>query len=997
MKNATFKRCGIFLIGLLFAISATAQSDTILIDFGSSLTNAPWNNLSDGSGGGSIDYLMNSRNKLTPMGLVVYDPFNGINTGGTTTPDAALDLPSTATSDSYFGNVGSFGGKIEPTGGIQLNGLNPAVSYTFEIFASRMSVSDSRETKFRFRGLTVDSVYVEPSNNASTIATITMVPKADGTMLLEVSPGENNTNGTGFYYLGSIKMIYTDASAVLDPGLALISPNGGEDWQAGSLQYITWEGINLSDMVELSYTTDNGSSWESIATVDSTAQSYLWTVPSMNIAEAKVAVASGALRDESDASFAVTGGSLPDMDTIYIDFGSDVNETGGSWNNLSRVTGDGAIEYLQNQNSLLTGISVNVYDRFNGVNTNGTTNPDLTLRLPGTATADNYYGNVAVWANLEEPTAAMIFEGLTPGKEYSFELFASRMSVSDNRETKYTFTGEVKDSVYLDPGNNESTFAEITVIANAQGMIDLLVQPGENNNNSYGFYYLGALRMFYLPEDPLPATLEILQPNGGEEWIGGETAVIEWTGINLEDSIRISFSADNGITWELVGKVDSLTREYIWTLPVVGSEEYLVKVEAASAMDESNGVFTIIDPTAPMLMLKAPVAGDTWIQNDTRPIKWKAANLTSDISVELSTDNGGTWSSLGTATADAQSFNWTIASAPAAECILRVSSGDMNDESGVFSLVEEECTNTIVVLGSSTAYGSGANPIDSSWVNLYSDYLEDINEDYHVVNLALGGYTSFQILPDGTPISSEYTETIDTERNVTKALTYNPYAIIINMPSNDATKWYDVEAQMENYRTTINTANAEGIRVWIATTQPRNFADTLQVQLQEDVRDAILYKYDQYAIDFWSDIAGSDGHILTAYDSGDGVHLNNAGHRVLFNQVVAKSIDTLACVEPIGVVTLPVEQKITVFPNPVSDLFYMNLETGSRAEVHVSFLDYTGRKVGQEQVELAGAGMHTMQFSTDKLNTSGSVIVAIVRVEEEQEVYQHVIKLLKTE
>src|SRR5690349_18464412 len=58
----------------------------------------------------------------------------------------------------------------------------------------------------------------------------------------------------------------------------------------------------------------------------------------------------------------------------------------------------------------------------------------------------------------------------------------------------------------------------------------------------------------------------------------------------------------------------------------------------------------------------------------------------------------------------------------------------------------------IVVLGSSTAFGTGASSVDSSWVGRLqkahrlntSDNLDTI-----VTNLAVGGYNTYHIMPTG--------------------------------------------------------------------------------------------------------------------------------------------------------------------------------------------------------------------------------------------------------
>jgi hypothetical protein len=70
----------------------------------------------------------------------------------------------------------------------------------------------------------------------------------------------------------------------------LTSPNGGENWQAGSTQNITWTSANVTN-VKLEYTTDNGTDWISIvATTPASAGSYAWTIPNTPSTQCKVKI-----------------------------------------------------------------------------------------------------------------------------------------------------------------------------------------------------------------------------------------------------------------------------------------------------------------------------------------------------------------------------------------------------------------------------------------------------------------------------------------------------------------------------------------------------------------------------------------------------------------------------------------------------------------------------------------------------------------------------------
>lgn len=194
----------------------------------------------------------------------------------------------------------------------------------------------------------------------------------------------------------------------------------------------------------------------------------------------------------------------------------------------------------------------------------------------------------------------------------------------------------------------------------------------------------------------------------------------------------------------------------------------------------------------------------------------------------------------------------------------------------------------IVVIGSSTAAGTGASPIDSAWVPRYRNYLQSTNPANTVTNLAKGGYNTYHLLPSATQPAPNRPAP-DTLRNITRALALHPDGIIINLPSNDAASGYSAEEQLANFNTIVQEANAAAVPIWVCTTQPRNFSPG-QVQIQLAVRDSILQWYGNFAVNFWDDVATPDGLINPLFNSGDGVHLNNGGHRLLYNRVVEKAL-----------------------------------------------------------------------------------------------------------
>lgn len=194
----------------------------------------------------------------------------------------------------------------------------------------------------------------------------------------------------------------------------------------------------------------------------------------------------------------------------------------------------------------------------------------------------------------------------------------------------------------------------------------------------------------------------------------------------------------------------------------------------------------------------------------------------------------------------------------------------------------------VVVLGSSTAEGAAASPLSNSWVNRYAAHLATANPGSEVINLAIGGYTTFNVMPTGTvpPAPWDRPDLQPVEgNNITAAIAYTPDLIILNLPTNDASLYIPIDMQMRNYATILGAAAAAGIPAWVSTPQPRNDDATARALLRS-LFPASLEAFTGRVLDFWTGLGDAEGFILPLYDA-DGTHLNNAGHAVLYDRAVA--------------------------------------------------------------------------------------------------------------
>ena len=520
--------------------------------------------------------------------------------------------------------------------------------------------------------------------------------------------------------------------------------------------------------------------------------------------------------------------SAQEQVSVSIDFGNTLSDL--PWNNVSNAR-TGELFNLIDSRGLSTEISITVSDSFNGINNSGTTAPDPNLGFPSTATGDSFFGNLVEFSDVIEPTAAVTIANLDIDRAYDLSLFSSRLA-TDNRETEYILEASTIDTAFLQVSDNTSSIVDFSaVFPAADGTITIRCTAGPNNNNAFNFYYLGALILNFEDEPVvIDPALELVYPQGGEFWQSSKQPEIRWRSQGI-DSLILAYSLDDGLTWNEIDRVSGFTQSYEWNPPEVDNNTARVMI--------SGGQMEVL----------------------------------SDSFFEISTSD------------------------------------------------TTECH--IVVLGSSTAAGAGPSTRDSAWVWRYQDFIFQNDTRMRATNLAQGGFTTYNILPSGTEIPEGINQSINEQRNVTMARSLNPNAVIINLPSNDAANNYSVDDQLRNYSLITDSLDLDSVVYWIATPQPRNNFDSTRIQIQLDLRDSTFAIFQDRAINFWDGFQTAANGLDASFDSGDGVHMNNAGHRVLFNRVLASEIPAFLIDSKTVIINSVsdefLNEKISIYPNPSND------------------------------------------------------------------------------
>ncbi len=180
----------------------------------------------------------------------------------------------------------------------------------------------------------------------------------------------------------------------------------------------------------------------------------------------------------------------------------------------------------------------------------------------------------------------------------------------------------------------------------------------------------------------------------------------------------------------------------------------------------------------------------------------------------------------------------------------------------------------IAVLGSSTSEGVAATLpyATNGWVGRFVAWFRTQVPGTTLSNLSVGGYRTVDVIPSGPAT-----------KNITFAMATYPHFIFVNLPTNDVSSNYPNASTMANYRTIKAIADARGVPMYITTTQPRNISSQTERFKLKIQADSIRNAFGANVIDILEELSDATYNIEPVYNSGDGIHLNDAGHIYIYN------------------------------------------------------------------------------------------------------------------
>ncbi len=526
------------------------------------------------------------------------------------------------------------------------------------------------------------------------------------------------------------------------PSVTVLTPNGGEVWSGATTQNITWSSVNISNVV-IEYSTNNGTNWINIATWPASAQTYAWVVPGAgplgsNLCLVRIYDAlNTAVVDQSNNTFTIPPSSI----TLLQPNGGEQWPVGSLqsivWTHSSILNID--IEYSTNNGTNWTSIATNipalrgfhnwtipatvssncivrVKDAVNPLTVNDVSNSTFSIIAALTIDLVKYRGgsfdgftfcqNAAPAVTVLTPNGGEVWPGAT----------------TQNITWSYT---NIPNNVLIEVSyNNGSNWTTLTTwpasaqtfpwVVSGIGSTTCLVRVSDAQNSTINDV---SNANFTIPT----ATISVVQANGGEQWSVGSLQSIVWNSQSV-NNVNIDYSTNNGTSWVSVATNQTAQRGFFnWTIPATVSANCLVRVTDASnplVTDNSDAVFSIIaaltvdvvkyrggsfdgfticSNQTPAITVLTPNGGEIWSGATTQNITWSYTNISNNVLIEYSTNNGSSWNTITTWPVTARTYPWMVPGAGplgSTQCLVRVSDAQN-------TLVTDQSNATFTIPGSS--------------------------------------------------------------------------------------------------------------------------------------------------------------------------------------------------------------------------------------------------------------------------------------------------------
>lgn len=292
---------------------------------------------------------------------------------------------------------------------------------------------------------------------------------------------------------------------------------------------------------------------------------------------------------------------------------------------------------------------------------------------------------VPIYIDLISPNTAQTFLIGTNTTIYWQSMFVSSVNIEYSIDAGNSWLSIISGLATSD-GNNYYSW---TIPATPSNLC--LVRVSDATNPAINDFSQSA---FYIVEP----YLEVFSPNGGEVLNGNTYTTITWKGYLNTNAVKIQYSNNNGLSWNTIASniyhINGNTMNYSWFVNNTNSSNCRVKVSQVSdttVFDESNNVFTINSSVSQIEIIQAN-GGEVLSGGLNYSFQWSSSFVSGNFKVQLSTNNGSSWTTLANNVINSGYFNWLVPNLDKDSCLLKVSDAldttifDVSD--GMFSIAQ---------------------------------------------------------------------------------------------------------------------------------------------------------------------------------------------------------------------------------------------------------------------------------------------------------------------
>jgi len=452
---------------------------------------------------------------------------------------------------------------------------------------------------------------------------------------------------------------YDCATTFFGDYLIVTSPNGGEEWEIGSIHNITWDD-NIDENVRIELL-KNDDFVEDIIESTYSDGIYSWTIPSnlepdIDYTICIVCVDDDQLYDLSDDYFEIW------LETSFITVTSPNGGEDWEIGSTHNITWDDnidenvRIELLKNDDFVEDIIESTYSDGIYSwtIPTNLEPDNDYSIGIVSIDDDELYDisdGHFEIWADPQDYITVTSPNG---GEDWE-------VGTSHTISWDYKITGNVKIELYVGSSYNSTIISSTScdgsytwnIPANQPSGTNYKVKITSLSNTSIYDFSDGYFEI--LPADYITVT----SPNGGEDWEAGTSHTLTWD-YNITGNVKIELYVGSSYNSTIISST-SCDVSYTWSIPAnqPSGTNYKVKITSlsnTSIYDFSDDYFEILP--ADYITVTSPNGGEDWEAGTSHTLTWDY-NITGNVKIELYVGSSYNSTIISSTSCDV-SYTWSI-------------------------------------------------------------------------------------------------------------------------------------------------------------------------------------------------------------------------------------------------------------------------------------------------------------------------------------------------